>query len=411
MSEILPLSGPVDLEALDQFLMSDASPEDCMQLSDLDGFLTGIAIGPELVMPSEWLPAIWGGEEPVFEDEEQARTVLGAIMGRYNEILHALNTDPEAYEPVFWEGPDGEVIAADWAEGFVDAIRLRPEAWRPLLEDPEALRHADTDPGVGQALYGAPGGPGEGAASARSLPASTSKRMVAGKADQGAAPCGSGPSFSPPRSCWRRSPPGPPTSSSGGRRGSTPRRTRRSGRSSPPSSRRPASRSSSSSTRRTRLRSKIAGRARGRDRRPTSCSALDSTILLRASGPTRVGSSTSRTRSARFAALFDRDALDGATLLDATTGRRGLYALPMGRYDQPRPRLEEPARAGRLHARRHPQGVGGVLVLLVRQGPAGRAQGHWPRRHLGRRPADVGRVERHRRSGSGSSCAPTRRTT
>jgi uncharacterized protein len=139
MSEILPLSGPVDLEALDQFLMSDASPEDCMQLSDLDGFLTGIAIGPELVMPSEWLPAIWGGDEPVFESMEQAQTVIGTIMGRYNEILRELDTDPEGYEPVFWEGPDGEVIAADWAEGFVDAIRLRPEAWRPLLEDREAL--------------------------------------------------------------------------------------------------------------------------------------------------------------------------------------------------------------------------------------------------------------------------------
>jgi uncharacterized protein len=139
MSEILPLSGPVDLEALDEFLMSDASPENCMQLSDLDGFLTGIAIGPELVMPSQWLPAIWGDDEPVFEDEEQARIVLGAIMGRYNEILRELDTDPEGYEPVFWEGPDGEMIAADWAEGFVDAIRLRPEAWQPLVEDPEAL--------------------------------------------------------------------------------------------------------------------------------------------------------------------------------------------------------------------------------------------------------------------------------
>ena len=139
MSETPFPAGPVDLEALDQFLMSDASPEDCMQLSDLDGFLTGIAIGPELVMPSEWLPAIWGGDEPVFEEQEQAQTVIGTIMGRYNEILRALNTDPEAYEPLFWEGPDGEVIAADWAEGFVDAIRLRPEAWRPLLEDREAL--------------------------------------------------------------------------------------------------------------------------------------------------------------------------------------------------------------------------------------------------------------------------------
>jgi uncharacterized protein len=110
-----------------------------MQLSDLDGFLTGIAIGPELVKPSEWLPVIWGDEEPVFEGIEQARTVIGVIMGRYNEILRVLDTDPEAYDPLFWEGPDGEVIAADWAEGFADAIRLRPEAWRPLLEDREAL--------------------------------------------------------------------------------------------------------------------------------------------------------------------------------------------------------------------------------------------------------------------------------
>jgi uncharacterized protein len=36
----------VDLEALDRFLMSDRSPPDSMMLSDLDGFLTGIAIGP-----------------------------------------------------------------------------------------------------------------------------------------------------------------------------------------------------------------------------------------------------------------------------------------------------------------------------------------------------------------------------
>ena len=60
----------VDLEVLDAFLESDRAPQDCMQLSDLDGFLTGIAIGPELIMPSEWLPVVWGGEEgPSFADQ------------------------------------------------------------------------------------------------------------------------------------------------------------------------------------------------------------------------------------------------------------------------------------------------------------------------------------------------------
>ena len=112
-----------------------------------------------------------------------------------------------------------------------------------------------------------------------------------------------------------------------------------------------------------------------------------------------------------FSDLFDPDALAWAMLLNARPGRRPCTALPMGRHDQPRPRLEEPPGAGGLHARRHSQGVGGVLVVLVRPGAAGGAPGHGPRRHLGRRPADVGRGRRHRRSSSSSSWPPTRRTT
>jgi len=61
LAHTIPLD-QVDLKALDRFLTSDRSPRDSMMLSDLDGFLTGIAVGPELVLPSEWLPLVWGGE-------------------------------------------------------------------------------------------------------------------------------------------------------------------------------------------------------------------------------------------------------------------------------------------------------------------------------------------------------------
>ena len=56
----------VDPEALDRFLMSERSPPEGMMLSDLDGFLTGIAVGPELVLPSKWLPLVFGGDAPEF---------------------------------------------------------------------------------------------------------------------------------------------------------------------------------------------------------------------------------------------------------------------------------------------------------------------------------------------------------
>jgi uncharacterized protein len=122
----------VDLEALDDFLMSDRAPSESMMLSDLDGFLTGIAVGPELILPSEWLPLIWGGEAPEFSNEAEAKTILGAIMGRYNEILRQV--EDEALEPVFWADRDGTFIAADWAEGFLQAIILRADAWKRLFK-------------------------------------------------------------------------------------------------------------------------------------------------------------------------------------------------------------------------------------------------------------------------------------
>jgi uncharacterized protein len=134
-AQALPQAIPLDqlnLGALDRFLLSDHSPPNSMMLSDLDGFLTGIAIGPELVLPSEWLPLVWGGEAPEFADESEAKVVLGAIMGRYNEILRQIDRD--AFEPIFWAARDGTLIAADWAEGFLQAMMLRMDAWDRLLK-------------------------------------------------------------------------------------------------------------------------------------------------------------------------------------------------------------------------------------------------------------------------------------
>ena len=54
-------------------------------------------------------------------------------MGRYNEIVGCLDSKPENFEPIFMEGPEDEVIASDWAAGFLDAVSLRPKAWEPLF--------------------------------------------------------------------------------------------------------------------------------------------------------------------------------------------------------------------------------------------------------------------------------------
>lgn len=124
--------GRVNLEALETFLMSDRAPADSMMLSDLDGFLTGIAVGPELVPPSEWLPAIWGGETPEFIDHDEAGAIGDAVMARYHEIV--LQIADERCEPIFWVDRDGTPIVFAWADGFLQAIMLRVDAWEKLFK-------------------------------------------------------------------------------------------------------------------------------------------------------------------------------------------------------------------------------------------------------------------------------------
>lgn len=128
---------PVDLAPFEAFLRSGRAPAAAMGPSRLDGFLTGVAIGPDPVSPGKWLPAIWGSETPIFADLDEKRAVLGVILNRFREIPSSLRRDPPAFAPFFEKEPGGGRVG-DWAAGFFAAIRLRPRAWRPLVRNKDA---------------------------------------------------------------------------------------------------------------------------------------------------------------------------------------------------------------------------------------------------------------------------------
>lgn len=124
----------MNLEDLDAYLSSEDSPEDCLLLSDLDGFLTGILCAPELIPPSEWLPIVWGSENPKVADADWHMVAIKAVFARYDAIADALNSEPPTLEPVFWQAREGHVIAMDWCEGFMQAVQLRTGKWDELLQ-------------------------------------------------------------------------------------------------------------------------------------------------------------------------------------------------------------------------------------------------------------------------------------
>lgn len=139
LHRISPVIGPSEftpdmMKELDEFLMSDLAPAQSMLIDELDGFLTGIVVGPELIMPAEWFPVIWQEGEPEFEDGAQSERISSIILARYNEIIRQLDDELGAFEPIFLETPDGAVRAENWVEGFMDAFAFRVDAWDPLFE-------------------------------------------------------------------------------------------------------------------------------------------------------------------------------------------------------------------------------------------------------------------------------------
>jgi uncharacterized protein len=149
-SQLVPLSED-ELAELDQFLMSEQTSEETMVLEVLDGYLTAVAIGSVTVMPSVWLPRVWGPADedaPEFETTEQAQHIIGLIFRHMNDIIHSLEDDAELHgimigsrkDPVTRrEYPDGEM----WAYGFMEGVALCRPDWAPAFNDPaasEALR-------------------------------------------------------------------------------------------------------------------------------------------------------------------------------------------------------------------------------------------------------------------------------
>ena len=145
------LSRPLDdveLEELAHFLDDHAVPSDGMSLEMLDGYLTAIVSGPEMIPPSEWMPYLWqpDGGEHTWDSAAQAQRVLDLIVRHMNSIATLLMGDEDAYAPLLndydFEGVT-VTFAQEWALGYLQGVGLREEAWQPLLSDPDFAEDFD----------------------------------------------------------------------------------------------------------------------------------------------------------------------------------------------------------------------------------------------------------------------------
>ena len=130
---------PYDLDRLEAYLLSADLPEDTMLLSTLDGFLTAIAISPEEIPSGEWLPEIWAGEMPPVAVQTENRWALAAIMTHYDGIRQRLAEVPPSCTPILEFDLDGTLLPEAWAEGFMDGVNLRRQAWQPVFSSDQSM--------------------------------------------------------------------------------------------------------------------------------------------------------------------------------------------------------------------------------------------------------------------------------
>ena len=126
---------PSRLRRLDGAL-ADLPLDEPMLLTELDGFLTGIALCPEPIPVAEWITVVWGSDEggvAPFDDPLDVQWFADAVTARLGEIGRDLARGKP--QPIFdIDERNGDVLWEPWIDGFADAMALRPDAWAAIAE-------------------------------------------------------------------------------------------------------------------------------------------------------------------------------------------------------------------------------------------------------------------------------------
>jgi uncharacterized protein len=133
-----------ELNMLEAFLSSAEAPEECMNsLEMIDGFLTAIVIGPEVVPEHRWIKYMLDPEnqrENLFNSPEDEARITDLLNRHVTAIDTQFESEPEDYLPIYEmfsysEEEERQIAIEEWALGFILGMELSHEAWQPLFAD------------------------------------------------------------------------------------------------------------------------------------------------------------------------------------------------------------------------------------------------------------------------------------
>ena len=115
----------------------------------LDGFLVALHVCPTVIEPSKFLPVVWAGTPPWFNNEDDAREISRLVFDYWNEVgdrLDFLRGEDEPASAADLGDDPGEDIGvrrriAAWCQGFLRVVHEWPEAWEGAPDQVELRPH------------------------------------------------------------------------------------------------------------------------------------------------------------------------------------------------------------------------------------------------------------------------------
>lgn len=118
------------------YVESGRAPAWTMGPVDLHGFLTAVTMAGTL-SDAEWTSYVWSGETPEFESEEEEWNVMAELLALQEQVRKGLHGYRPLSVTTLPHAGNGWYYAADWAEGFLQAIEADPEPWQVAMDEAE----------------------------------------------------------------------------------------------------------------------------------------------------------------------------------------------------------------------------------------------------------------------------------
>jgi uncharacterized protein len=121
------------------FLEHPRRPDGTLLYHELQGFLFAVLSAPEVVLPGEWMPAIFNDGEAGYQNLGEARRILRELMVLYNAVNAAITEEQVSlpddcrFREDILSNLDHDAPIAQWSRGFMTGYEWLEDTWEPYL--------------------------------------------------------------------------------------------------------------------------------------------------------------------------------------------------------------------------------------------------------------------------------------